>query len=496
MPISQSLVRRLKSTTLVLGTAISAATVLWQPGASLAQPASAPAVSSARGLPDFADLAEQVGPSVVNIRTIEKVSQSQAGSQEEQMLEFFRRFGLPVPPGASPRGPRQNRGPEERPSGVGSGFVLSADGFIMTNAHVVEGADQVIVTLTDKREFKAKVIGADKRSDVAVVKIEARGLQPVRIGDIGRLRVGEWVMAIGSPFGLESTVTAGIVSAKQRETGDYLPFIQTDVAINPGNSGGPLINLRGEVVGINSQIYSRSGGFQGISFAIPIDEAVRVSDQLRSTGKVTRGRIGVSIAGVDPDIAESLGLKKAEGALVRGVEEGSPAAKAGVEAGDIIVKFDGKAVEKSIDLPRLVGNTKPGSKVGLTVWRRGAYKELRLTVVALEEEKVAKAAGSEKPSAKPSGAAQAFGLTLRELDAEEKAELKLRGGLVVLEAGGAAARAGLGEGDVILAVANREVLGLKDFEAALAGLDKGRAVNLLVRRGDWVQYFVIRPNSR
>lgn len=496
MPISQSLLRRLKSTPLVLGAALTAATVLWQPGASLAQTASAPAVSSARGLPDFADLAEQVGPSVVNIRTIEKVSQSQAGSQEEQMLEFFRRFGLPVPPGASPRGPRQNRGPEERPSGVGSGFVLSADGFIMTNAHVVEGADQVIVTLTDKREFKAKVIGADKRSDVAVVKIEARGLQPVRIGDIGRLRVGEWVMAIGSPFGLESTVTAGIVSAKQRETGDYLPFIQTDVAINPGNSGGPLINLRGEVVGINSQIYSRSGGFQGISFAIPIDEAVRVSDQLRASGKVTRGRIGVSIAGVDPDIAESLGLKKAEGALVRGVEEGSPAAKAGIEAGDIIVKFDGKAVEKSIDLPRLVGNTKPGSKVGLTVWRRGAYKDLRLTVVALEEEKVAKAAGSEKPPAKPSGAAQAFGLTLRELDAEEKAELKLRGGLVVLDASGAAARAGLGEGDVILAVANREVLGLKDFEAALAGLDKGRAVNLLVRRGDWVQYFVIRPNSR
>lgn len=496
MPISQSLTRRLKSGSLLLGTVLGAATVLWQPGLSLAQPASAPAVSSPRGLPDFADLAEQVGPSVVNIRTIEKVSQGQASSQEEQMLEFFRRFGLPVPPGAGPRGPRQNPGPEERPSGVGSGFVLSADGFIMTNAHVVEGADQVIVTLTDKREFKARVIGADKRSDVAVVKIEARGLQPVRIGDIGRLRVGEWVMAIGSPFGLESTVTAGIVSAKQRDTGDYLPFIQTDVAINPGNSGGPLINLRGEVVGINSQIYSRSGGFQGISFAIPIDEAVRVSDQLRATGKVTRGRIGVSITGVDPDIAESLGLKKAEGALVRGVEEGSPAAKAGVEAGDIVLKFDGKPVEKSADLPRLVGNTKPGAKVGLTVWRRGALKELRLTVAALEEEKVAKATAREKPAAKPSGAAQALGLTLRELETEEKAELKLRGGLVVLDASGPAARAGLGEGDVILALANREVLGLKDFEAALAGLDKGRAVSLLVRRGDWVQYFVIRPNSR
>ena len=497
MPICQPQVRRWKPGTLVLATAFASVASLLPVDPVLAQPAPVAASSAVqRALPDFADLAEQVGPSVVNIRTTEKVSQGQPGSQEEQMLDFFRRFGLPVPPGASPRGPRQNRGPEERPRGVGSGFVLSADGFIMTNAHVVDGAEEVIVTLTDKREFKAKVVGADKRSDVAVVKIAASGLQPVRIGDIGRLRVGEWVMAIGSPFGLESTVTAGIVSAKQRETGDYLPFIQTDVAINPGNSGGPLINLRGEVVGINSQIYSRSGGFQGISFAIPIDEAVRVSDQLRATGRVTRGRIGVSIAGVDPDIAESLGLKKTEGALVRGVEEGSPAAKAGVEAGDIIVKFDGKPVEKSADLPRLVGNTKPGAKVGLTVWRRGAYKDLRLTVASLEEEKVAKAASPEKPPAKSSGAAQALGLSLRELDAEERAELKLRGGVLVVEAGGAAARAGLAEGDVILAVANREILGLKDFDAALAGLDKGRSVNLLVRRGDWVQYAVIRPNSR
>ena len=253
--------------------------------------------------------------------------------------------------------------------------MLSADGFIMTNAHVVDGADEVVVTLTDKREFKAKVVGADKRNDVAVVKIDARGLQPVRIGDVGRLRVGEWVMAIGSPYGLESTVTAGIVSAKQRETGDYLPFIQTDVAINPGNSGGPLINLRGEVVGINSQIYSRSGGFQGISFAIPIDEAVRVSDQLRATGRVTRGRIGVSITGVDPDVAESLGLKKAEGALVRGVEEGSPAARAGVEAGDIIVRFDGKT-GREIGRPAAPGRQhQAGAKVALTVWRRGAFGE-------------------------------------------------------------------------------------------------------------------------
>ena len=278
-----------------------------------------------RALPDFTDLVDQVGPSVVNIRTLEKAKPAGTGGTDEQMLEFFKRFGIPVPPNM-PRAPRPDRNQpqpdEDQPRGVGSGFILTADGFVMTNAHVVEGADEVLVTLPDKREFKAKIIGADKRSDVAVVKIEATGLPAVKIGDINRLRVGEWVMAIGSPFGLENTVTAGIVSAKQRDTGDYLPFIQTDVAINPGNSGGPLINMRGEVVGINSQIYSRSGGFQGISFSIPIDEATRVSDQLRSSGRVTRGRIGVQIDQVSKEVAESIGLGKAQGALVRGVESG------------------------------------------------------------------------------------------------------------------------------------------------------------------------------
>ncbi|MFM6991554.1 MAG: trypsin-like peptidase domain-containing protein, partial [Rhodoferax sp.] len=253
-------------------------------------PLTAPAHAQTRTLPDFTDLVEQVGPSVVNIRTMEKASPRAAAGGgntpgEEEMLEFFRRFGVPIP--NIPRGQRPNRPqPQEeegQPRGVGSGFILTADGFIMTNAHVVEGADEVLVTLTDKREFKAKIVGYDKRSDVAVVKIDAAGLPAVKVGDVSRLKVGEWVMAIGSPFGLENTVTAGIVSAKQRDTGDYLPFIQTDVAINPGNSGGPLINMRGEVVGINSQIYSRSGGFMGISFAIPMDEAVRVSDQLRAT---------------------------------------------------------------------------------------------------------------------------------------------------------------------------------------------------------------------
>jgi len=264
----------------------------------------------------------------------------------------------------------------------------------MTNAHVVDGADQVVVTLPDKREFKARIVGLDKRSDVAVVKIDAAGLPAVKIGDVSRLKVGEWVMAIGSPFGLDNSVTAGIVSAKQRDTGDYLPFIQTDVAINPGNSGGPLINMRGEVVGINSQIYSRSGGFMGISFAIPIDEAVRVSEQLRATGKVQRGRLGVQIDQVSKEVADSLGLSKAQGALVRGVEQGSPAEKAGLEPGDIILKFEGKAIEKSSDLPRMVGNTKPGTRSAIQVWRRVSVKDMHITVGEFEADKPVKKASA------------------------------------------------------------------------------------------------------
>ena len=451
--------------------------------------------ASVRGLPDFTDLVEMVGPSVVNIRTLEKVSASDSAA-DEQMLEFFKRFGIPVPPGATPRGRRDRGGdPEDaQPRGVGSGFILSTDGLIMTNAHVVDGADELIVTLPDKREFKAKVVGADKRTDVAVVKIEASGLSPVRIGDVNRLRVGEWVMAIGSPFGLENTVTAGIVSAKKRDTGDFLPFIQTDVAINPGNSGGPLINMRGEVVGINSQIYSRSGGFQGISFAIPIDEAVRVSEQLKSNGRVTRGRIGVQIDQVTKDVAESIGLGQPRGALVRGVEPNSPAAKAGVEAGDIILKFDGQGIDKSMDLPRLVGNTKPGKKSTLTVFRRGGQRDLTVTVAELDADRPApKPAAPEPGKPQASAAAQSLGLTLVELTAEQKKALDQKGGVRVVAAENAAARAGLREGDVILAVANTEVGSVKDVEAVLSRLDKSKPVNVLFRRGEWAQYAVIRP---
>ena len=455
----------------------------------LAQPAAA-----ARGLPDFTDLVDQVGPSVVNIRTVEKASsRSGANGMDEEMLEFFRRFGVPIPNMPRQQRPQRPQDDEPQPRGLGSGFILTGDGYVMTNAHVVEGADEVIVTLTDKREFKAKIIGADKRTDVAVVKIEATGLPAVKVGDVGRLRVGEWVMAIGSPFGLENTVTAGIVSAKQRDTGDYLPFIQTDVAINPGNSGGPLINMRGEVVGINSQIYSRSGGFMGISFAIPMDEAIRVSDQLRASGRVTRGRIGVQIGQVTKDIAESIGLGKPQGALVSGVEAGSPAEKAGVEAGDIITRFDGKAIEKVADLPRLVGNTKPGTKSTLTVFRRGASRDLSITVAEVEPDKPAAKSveRDEKPKASP--AAQQLGLAVTELSDAQKKELKIKGGVLVASATDAAARAGLREGDVILAVANTEVAGVKEFEAALAKADKGKAINVLYRRGEWTQYVLIRP---
>jgi serine protease Do len=457
----------------------------------------APATAQVRALPDFTDLVEQVGPSVVNIRTLEKVAPKgpQGNFNDQDMMEFFRRFGLPIP-NAPRQAPPQNHGqtqPEEQPKGVGSGFILSSDGMVMTNAHVIEGADEVIVTLTDKREFKAKIIGADKRSDVAVVKIEATGLPAVKVGDVSRLKVGEWVMAIGSPFGLENTVTAGIVSAKQRDTGDYLPFIQTDVAINPGNSGGPLINMRGEVVGVNSQIYSRSGGSMGISFSIPMDEAVRVSEQLRATGRVTRGRIGVQIDQVSKEVAESIGLGKPQGALVRAVEAGAPADKAGVEAGDIILKFDGKTVEKSSDLPRMVGATKPGTKSTLTVFRRGSNKDLTVTIAEIESDKtVAKAA--EKPSkSKGSTAAQSFGLTVGELTDAQKNELKIKNGVQIESATDAAARAGLREGDVILQVGNVVITDLKNFEAVLAKADKAKPLGLLVRRAEMAQFVIIRP---
>ncbi|MDO5624692.1 MAG: DegQ family serine endoprotease [Pseudomonadota bacterium] len=482
----------------LLGAALLAFSPLTQ--AQTPVPAAPAAAPSVRGLPDFTDLVDQVGPAVVNIRTIERVRAGRGGGgggSDEEMQEFFRRFfGIPLP-----NVPRQNRPspqqPEQEvPRGVGSGFIITADGYVMTNAHVVEGADEVLVTLPDKREFKARIVGADKRTDVAVVKIDATGLPAVRVGDVNRLRVGEWVMAIGSPFGLENTVTAGIVSAKQRDTGDYLPFIQTDVAVNPGNSGGPLINMRGEVVGINSQIYSRSGGFMGISFAIPIDEAMSVSEQLRASGRVTRGRIGVQIAEVTRDVAESIGLGKPQGALVRSVEPGAPADKAGVEAGDIIVRFEGRAIERASDLPRQVGNTKPGTRSTMTVFRRGQNRELNVTIAELEPEQTARrpaSRGSEPPKA--AGRTQVLGLTLAELTDAQRRELNAKRGVRVEAAADAGARAGLREGDIILSVGNTEIHNLKEFEAAVEKADRARPINMLVQRGDLVQFVLVRPGT-
>lgn len=465
------------------------------PGANVAHAA------SVAGLPDFTDLVERTGSAVVNIRTTARAKAGQtstAGPDDEEMQEFFKRFfGVPMPRAPEQSVPNRQRGrksppaDEELPRGVGSGFIIAADGYVLTNAHVVEGADEVYVTLTDKREFKAKIIGSDKRSDVALVKLEGTNLPHLSIGDSDKIRVGEWVIAIGSPFGLDNTVTAGIVSAKARDTGDYLPLIQTDVAVNPGNSGGPLINMRGEVIGINSQIYSRSGGYMGISFAVPIDEAMRVFEQLKSTGRVTRGRIGVQIGEVTKEVAESLGLARTQGALVSRVEAGGPAEKGGVEAGDIILKFNGVAIERSSDLPRLVGNIKPGARSTVTVWRKGASRDLTLIVTELEPEKSVRR-DDKKPA--PDAVANAMGLVVADMGEAQRKELRVEGGVVVETAEGAAARAGLRTGDFVLRLNNTDIKDAKQFNQLVAKLAPKKVVVVLVRRGDSSQFIPIRPS--
>ncbi len=481
------------------------ASLAWMAAAALPPlaPLAGIATAQARQLPDFADLAEKAGPAVVNIRTTERVKENAAPAQRPQMpegmdegdpfFEFFRRF---FPPNQRPQ-PR-GRGPgDEVPRGVGSGFVISADGYLLTNHHVVEGADEIYVTFTDKRELKGRLVGSDRRTDVALVKVDATGLAHLPIGNPTRLRVGEWVMAIGSPFGLDNTVTAGIVSAKGRDTGDYLPFIQTDVAVNPGNSGGPLLNLAGEVVGINSQIYSRTGGFMGISFAIPIDEAMRVADQLRDTGRVTRGRIGVGIAEVTKDVAEALGLQRASGALVRSVEAGSPAERGGVEVGDIITRFDSKPIERSSDLPRLVGGTRPGTQVGVQVWRKGNTRDLTLTVAELEPDRNARASGRSTPGENPErAAANMLGITVSDIPEDRRQQLRIRQGVLVDAVDGAGARAGVRQGDIILALNNQDIASVKQFNEIVAKLDRSRTHVLLVRRGDSAQYVPVRPAAR
>ena len=447
-------------------------------------------LSVAAQLPDFTDLVEKQGPTVVNISTTQTVRSPLGVPQVPQLqeddpfYEFFRRF-IPNP------GPR-----EFQSNSLGSGFIITTDGYILTNAHVVEAADEITVKLTDKREFKAKVIGRDKNTDIALIKIDASGLPAVRFGDPGKLKVGEWVIAIGSPFGFDNSVTAGIVSAKGRSLAqeNFVPFIQTDVAVNPGNSGGPLFNMRGEVVGINSQIYSRTGGYMGLSFAVPIDVANEIATQLKTTGKVTRGRIGVVIQPVTKELAESFGLPKPAGALVASVEKGSPADKAGIEAGDVILKFDGKTVNSSEDLPRLVGSTKPGAKAVVQLMRSKATREVSLVVGEMQD--VAPTAQRPQPrrapGGKPAEPVSRFGMTLSEPTAEQRNQLKITGGILVEDAQGVAARAGIRRGDIILAVNNQDVKTLEQFSQMMEKFEKGRVVALLVRRGANALYIPFR----
>jgi serine protease Do len=463
------------------------------------------AASVAQPLPDFADLVDKYGPAVVNITT-----QSRGGArpnfpqldEDDPFYEFFRRFmppeqrQQPGPRRGEPRSPNAPRGPL-RPFGLGSGFVISPDGYIVTNAHVIENADEILVRFTDKRELKAKVVGTDKRSDVAVVKVEATGLPVVRIGNSGKIRVGEWVVAIGSPFGFSNTVTAGIVSATSRDNlsdpnMDAVPFIQTDVAVNPGNSGGPLLNLKGEVIGINSQIFSRTGSFAGISFAIPIDFAMNVATQLQAGGKVTRGRIGVSINTVTRDTAESLGLAKAQGAVIQGVEDDSPAAKAGIEVGDVVMKVDGKAIDGSPDLSRHIRQVKPGSKVTLSVWRAGKARDIVVTVGELKEEGPTRLASkSQKPDAKTGK----LGVAVAELSADQKKKLKVSGGVAVEAVDGNALAAGIQPGDAILRVNNTEITGVKSFNEAIAKLDNKKPVAVLVKDENGTRFVTFRPEE-
>jgi serine protease Do len=476
-----------------------------------------PAIPGAQAqvLPDFADLVEKFGPAVVNINTQTRATPRQqipGLSEDDPFYEFFRRF-MPdgQPRGGAPRGERTPKGQPNtpgqppaqrgplRPFGLGSGFIVSPDGFIVTNAHVVENAEEITVRLTDKRELRAKVIGADPRSDVAVIKVEGTNLPTVKIGDTKKLRVGEWVIAIGSPFGFANTVTAGIVSATSREnlSGDpnldAVPFIQTDVAVNPGNSGGPLLNMRGEVIGINSQIFSRTGSFAGISFAIPIDYAFNIADQLMKTGKVTRGRIGVGIQNVNKDLADSLGLARAQGAAVSNVEDGSPAAKAGLEVGDVILKIDGRPVEGSADLSRTIRGLKPGSKVNLNVWRSGKARDMAVTITEFKDEEAPKVAqaGKKGDAVKPGK----LGLAVTEVTAEQKKALKVTGGVAVEAADGVALAAGITPGDIILRVNNTDITNVKSYNDAVGKLDLKKPVALLIRDENGTRFITLRESE-
>jgi serine protease Do len=444
--------------------------------ANHAQSASSPPVAQTATpgiqLPDFTALVKKEGPAVVNISTTQTLRSRGFPfpmppdiGPDDPFYEFFRRF---MPPQNGPR--------TYQSQSLGSGFIISQDGYILTNAHVIDGADEVTVKLTDKRTFKAKVIGSDQRTDIALIKITASGLPTVDIGNPSRLQPGEWVVAIGSPFGFDSSVTAGIVSAVGRSLPEenYVPFIQTDVAINPGNSGGPLFNLGGEVVGINSQIYSRTGGYMGLSFAIPIDVAMDISNQLKTHGAVSRGRLGIGIQEVSQELADSFGLAKAEGALVASVDKGGPADKGGMEEGDVILKYDGKSVESSAELPRLVAATKPGTAVTVQVWRKGKPRTLSLTVGEMSREKTARGDNS--------AGGNSLGLVLRDLSAAQRKQLGVKQGVLVEDVQGAAAKAGIVRGDVLLALNNAPITGADQFEKLLKDYRTGQTVALLVKR--------------
>lgn len=458
-------------------------------------------------MPDFADLVERTAPAVVNIRTAARVSVQAPGQPSPQMpdldendpfYDFFHRFFPQPGPGQRQNPmPHSPRGDREIPRGVGSGFLISADGYLLTNHHVVEGADDITVTLQDKREFKGKLVGSDQRTDVALVKIDGGTDLPVlKIGDPAKLRVGEWVIAIGSPFNLQNTVTAGIVSAKSRETGELLPFIQTDAAVNPGNSGGPLINVRGEVVGINSQIFTTSGSYAGISFAIPIDEAQKIAKLLRTQGKVVRGKIGVLIGEVTREVADAIGLAKAAGASVSSVESDGPADKAGVQPGDVIIKYDGKAVESSADLRRLVAATAPGTKVITTVWRNGAARDLQVTVGEMPQE--AARPGPQGPSSgkAPESHPDVLGLVVSDPAAAQLKEIHVEGAVQVESAEGAAGAAGLRAGDLILSVNNVRIKNANHFKELVGKLDLAKPVALLVRRGEQSQWIILHAGGK
>jgi len=450
-----------------------------------AAPASAPE-PVLRALPDFSQLVDRYGPAVVNVEVVEKPQPSAGGVQglspNDPFYDFFRRFGVPGPG----QGPRANQPPAR---GAGSGFIINSDGYILTNTHVVANADEVTVRLTDRREFPAKVIGADERTDVAVIKISATNLPIVKLGDPSRIKPGQWVLAIGSPFGFENSATAGIISATSRSVPgeNYVPFIQTDVAVNPGNSGGPLFNMAGEVIGINSQIFSRTGGFMGVSFAIPIDVARNIGEQLIKTGHVVRGRIGVTIQDVNAQLAESFGLERPHGALVSSVAKDGPAAHAGIAAGDVILGVGGHPIERYGELSGAIAGMRPGADASLQVWRNGKEQNINVRVEELKEEQTQLSARQGKPAGHGADRASALGLTVRPLAPQEKEQANTQGSLVVEEVSGPAQAAAVEPGDIILGVNGKRVHSVRELQDAARSA--GKSVALLIQRED-AQIFV------